>query len=233
MGRGFIFRGRLPRRGHLSRQGPESPPTYAVLAVLSNCCPPPVGRLSTCYAPVRHFTRRIAPSFSFDLHVLSPPLTFALSQDQTLQLNFQTPSRSSAFIFDLIRPGAVPLGLLITQGFGAESFAFRRKLRSSTIFSICYSAFRDRLFRFGFGLLSSATAAAGSGILSISENLSTNKVRRRCFFLCCRLRGLREQVRGLFGVITHDQIGACPTHRKQSFHHGPFVVKEALLGGCF
>ena len=26
--------------------------------------------------------------FAFDLHVLSPPLTFALSQDQTLQLNF-------------------------------------------------------------------------------------------------------------------------------------------------
>ena len=26
-------------------------------------------------------------AFSFDLHVLGPPLTFALSQDQTLQLN--------------------------------------------------------------------------------------------------------------------------------------------------
>ena len=26
--------------------------------------------------------------FSFDLHVLSAPLTFVLSQDQTLQLNF-------------------------------------------------------------------------------------------------------------------------------------------------
>ena len=27
--------------------------------------------------------------FAFDLHVLGPPLTFALSQDQTLQLNFR------------------------------------------------------------------------------------------------------------------------------------------------
>ncbi len=31
-------------------------PTYAVLAILSDCYPPPKGRLSTCYAPVRHFT---------------------------------------------------------------------------------------------------------------------------------------------------------------------------------
>ncbi len=28
--------------------------------------------------------------FSFDLHVLSAPLTFVLSQDQTLQLNLET-----------------------------------------------------------------------------------------------------------------------------------------------
>jgi hypothetical protein len=86
MGRRFIFRRQLPRRGHLSRQDPEISPTYAVLAILSDCCPPPEGKLPTCYAPVRHFTRGVAPSFSFDLHVLGPPLTFALSQDQTLQL---------------------------------------------------------------------------------------------------------------------------------------------------
>ena len=29
----------------------------------------------------------LGPKTSFDLHVLSPPLAFALSQDQTLQLN--------------------------------------------------------------------------------------------------------------------------------------------------
>ena len=33
--------------------------------------------------------------FAFDLHVLSPPLTFALSQDQTLQLNFSVSCRSN------------------------------------------------------------------------------------------------------------------------------------------
>src|SRR6478672_12194862 len=89
MGRRLIFRCQLPRRGHLSRQSPEASPTYAVLAILSDCCPPPEGRLPTCYAPVRHFTSRPKPTFSFDLHVLGPPLTFALSQDQTLQLNLQ------------------------------------------------------------------------------------------------------------------------------------------------
>src|SRR5262245_39912028 len=45
-----------------------------------------MGRLPTCYSPVRHFTRRPKPPFSCDLHVLGPPLTFALSQDQTLHL---------------------------------------------------------------------------------------------------------------------------------------------------
>ena len=63
-----------------------SPPTYAVLAALSSCYPAPKGRLPTCYAPVRRCTQPPKGLFSLDLHVLSPPLTFALSQDQTLQL---------------------------------------------------------------------------------------------------------------------------------------------------
>src|SRR5690606_31043550 len=50
-------------------------------------CPPSKGRLSTRYSPVRRFTRGANPSFSLDLHVLGLPLTFALSQDQTLHLN--------------------------------------------------------------------------------------------------------------------------------------------------
>ena len=36
---------------------------------------------------MRHFTGAPKDSFSYDLHVLSAPLTFVLSQDQTLQLN--------------------------------------------------------------------------------------------------------------------------------------------------
>src|SRR5262245_22462383 len=88
MGRGLLLRRYLTSRGHLSRRAPRSSPTNAVLATLSGCCPPPKGRLSTCYSPVRRFTRGANPSFSRDLHVLGLPLTFALSQDQTLHLTF-------------------------------------------------------------------------------------------------------------------------------------------------
>ena len=40
------------------------------------------------YAPFRRCTRRVAPAFSLDLHVLGTPPTFVLSQDQTLQSAF-------------------------------------------------------------------------------------------------------------------------------------------------
>src|SRR5262245_58296248 len=56
MGRGLILRRQLPWRGRLSQQGAHSPPTNAVLAILSDSYPPPKGRLPTCYSPVRHFT---------------------------------------------------------------------------------------------------------------------------------------------------------------------------------
>ena len=63
---------------------------YAVLAVISNCCPPVQGRLPTRYSPVRHSVHTIflpkdsVGMSSFDLHVLSTPPAFILSQDQTL-----------------------------------------------------------------------------------------------------------------------------------------------------
>ena len=46
------------------------------------------GQVLTCYSPVRHFTRIPKDTFSFDLHVLSMPPAFVLSQDQTLQFKF-------------------------------------------------------------------------------------------------------------------------------------------------
>ena len=62
---------------------------HAVLAVVSNCCPPLKGRFLTRYSPVRHcpriqLTEISVIRFSFDLHVLSTPPAFVLSQDQTL-----------------------------------------------------------------------------------------------------------------------------------------------------
>src|SRR3954451_8307193 len=58
--------------------------TYAVLARVSPGYPPLLGRLPTCYSPVRRSPETEA-SFAHDLHVLSTPPAFILSQDQTLQ----------------------------------------------------------------------------------------------------------------------------------------------------
>jgi hypothetical protein len=113
----------------------------------------------------------------------------------------------------LILPGILsPWNLLFTQGFRGRVFALRRELRSrhSSRFAIQLSETDSPCPG------SSAFAffpAAGSGILSICDGLSTNKKRHRYFFLRCRLRSLREQVCGLLGVISHDQVGARPTHR--------------------
>ena len=63
----------------------------------------PFGMLSPALGKVTHVLLTRAPlyrgrsPFSCDLHVLSAPLTFVLSQDQTLQLNLASP-------FELTRP---------------------------------------------------------------------------------------------------------------------------------
>src|ERR1044071_3269753 len=58
--------------------------SYPVLAPVSEGYPKAEGRLLTCYSPVR---RSSTPeeAFPLDLHVLSTPPAFVLSQDQTLQ----------------------------------------------------------------------------------------------------------------------------------------------------
>ena len=64
------------------------PAIYAGLARVSPGCPPDRGRLHTCYSPVRRSPaagwNHPAP-LPLDLHVLSLPLAFILSQDQTLR----------------------------------------------------------------------------------------------------------------------------------------------------
>src|SRR5262249_9966717 len=75
------------------KQSPVFPPRlrprgpYPVLALLSEGYPSVRGRLLTCYAPVRHCTQGPKSPFSYDLHVLSTPPAFVLSQDQTLRTN--------------------------------------------------------------------------------------------------------------------------------------------------
>ena len=60
---------------------------YGVLVPISQCYPPVKGRLHTRYAPVRRSPSNPYCYFitlPLDLHVLSLPLAFILSQDQTL-----------------------------------------------------------------------------------------------------------------------------------------------------
>jgi hypothetical protein len=66
--------------GHAARWG------HPVLAAVSRCYPGLRGRFLTCYSPVRHsvFSSIATEWTSFDLHVLSTPPAFVLSQDQTL-----------------------------------------------------------------------------------------------------------------------------------------------------
>ena len=70
---------------------------HSVLAPLSKCCPHLEGRLLTRYSPVRHlvFTEINTP---FDLHVLSTPPAFVLSQDQTLQDILELFASSFSFV---------------------------------------------------------------------------------------------------------------------------------------
>ena len=74
------------KRRNLSQAHHATDPEYPVLATLSCGYPEEGGRLLTCYSPVRHSSRtsKLIPS-PFDLHVLSTPPAFVLSQDQTLQ----------------------------------------------------------------------------------------------------------------------------------------------------
>ena len=67
-------------------------PAYPVLAHLSMCYSRYQGRLLTRYSPVRHSTRFPKEPFAFDLHVLSTPPAFVLSQDQTLQFDILDPA---------------------------------------------------------------------------------------------------------------------------------------------
>ena len=77
----------------LSTQSSCEPVSYHVLATVSGGYPCVKGRLLTCYSPVR---RSSTPkrAFPLDLHVLSTPPAFVLSQDQTLQQKPKNGSQS-------------------------------------------------------------------------------------------------------------------------------------------
>src|SRR6185295_10641301 len=80
----------IPER-ELSRRGPLWKPPRKVAP--SCCISSPFGGLSTTRGEITYVLLTRAPlyrgrsPFSHDLHVLGAPLTFVLSQDQTLQLD--------------------------------------------------------------------------------------------------------------------------------------------------
>ena len=66
---------------------------YAVLATVSSDYSPLQGRFPRVTHPSATRVTGASPGPSFDLHVLSMPPAFVLSQDQTLKLNSRTKSR--------------------------------------------------------------------------------------------------------------------------------------------
>ena len=83
---------------------------YAALAVISHCYSPVWGRLPTRYSPVRHSLRAGALR-SFDLHVLSTPPAFILSQDQTLVKNLIGQINVMAYLFRFYLLGCCSLNV--------------------------------------------------------------------------------------------------------------------------
>src|SRR6185295_6866343 len=75
-------------------------------------------------------------TFSLDLHVLSPPLTFALSQDQTLHRKFEPALRRA--LCGSVR-GTAPTR-------NVEWFRFSTNTKPTIFKTACYPVFRDRSF---------------------------------------------------------------------------------------
>ena len=80
----LIGRGPIPHRKSFPPPGHAASKVYSVLDPVSQAYPKVQGRSPTCYSPVRHSSHS-EERFPFDLHVLSTPPAFVLSQDQTLQ----------------------------------------------------------------------------------------------------------------------------------------------------
>ena len=80
----LIGREHIPHQNKSFHHTPCETWSYPVLATVSGSYPEVQGRLLTCYSPVR---RSSTPerAFPLDLHVLSTPPAFVLSQDQTLR----------------------------------------------------------------------------------------------------------------------------------------------------
>ena len=80
----LIGRETIPDRKKLSNNPDARETEYSGLPPVSKCYTKVKGTFLTCYSPVRHSCTPES-ALPFDLHVLSTPPAFVLSQDQTLR----------------------------------------------------------------------------------------------------------------------------------------------------
>ena len=117
---------------------PDAGPwSYAVLAPISKCYPPDRGRLLTRYSPVRHYAYFYAP---FDLHVLSTPPAFVLSQNQTLMLFFDSSSSCSCIPQSHASDESFQTGFLLpyfSVPYGTVRFFFSLKTSLTVVSCVC------------------------------------------------------------------------------------------------
>ena len=105
--------------------------SYSVLATVSGGYPEVKGRLLTCYSPVR---RSCTPegALPLDLHVLSTPPAFVLSQDQTLRRKTKPP-RTSPKTEEEMPPGGIKtltiVRIIVLPKKSVSSIARRRSTR--------------------------------------------------------------------------------------------------------
>jgi hypothetical protein len=158
MGRGLLLWRYLTSRGHLSRRAPQSSPTNAVLATLSGCCPPPKGRLPTCYSPVRRCTQGRSP-FLARLACVRPAANVRSEPGSNSPLILLLRSSRTSAVDD-VSSDFIPTRLCRARrrGSSESGFACWHKTHNSSR----YSVFKDRLL-----------ALASRGYYLYRRNLST------------------------------------------------------------
>jgi hypothetical protein len=127
--------------------------------------------LSPTEGLIIHVLRTRAPlsspkGFSFDLHVLGPPQTFALSQDQTLQFDLAEHTKCSMLVFvgESALPGLCSLNQERAPAYGDLDFAAEIPRVVSRSCS-CSSVFRERCRAVeGSGVSRQRLSVAGVGI---------------------------------------------------------------------
>src|SRR5689334_21210525 len=114
---------------------PEELLGHSVLIRVSPGYPDTMGGLPTCYSPVRRFPLAEA-RFSLDLHVLSAPPAFVLSQDQTLREGLGAGLRCWKT--------AAPADLSLRACMPSEEGSAQRSSRRTTRLMPCPEAARGR-----------------------------------------------------------------------------------------